>query len=135
MIDTAFSISSWMRRTCASTSIVFSAFSGSGVICARSDVPVRVYDIGAHARESLDDDVDAAARRLGHLPNHADRADAFQVLGGGLVGVVLLEDEQDQPVGAERAVDAFHRHRPVDGQRLQRLRKDHRVTERQDREL
>ncbi len=42
VIDTAFEISSWIRRMCASTSIVFSAFSGSGVICARSDVPDRV---------------------------------------------------------------------------------------------
>ena len=41
-IESAFSISSWMRRTCASTSIVRSPFSGSGVICARIDVPVRV---------------------------------------------------------------------------------------------
>ena len=42
-------------RSCART------FSGSGVICARIDVPVRVYDVGADAREAFDDDVDAAA--------------------------------------------------------------------------
>jgi hypothetical protein len=38
----ALSMSSWMRRTCASTSIVRSYFSGSGVICARMVVPLRV---------------------------------------------------------------------------------------------
>src|SRR5688572_5288236 len=37
-------------------------------------------DVGAHARQSLDDDVHATGRRLGHLPDDADRADALEVL-------------------------------------------------------
>ena len=40
--DSAFSMRSWTRRMCASTSIVRSTVSGIGVIWARIDVPVRV---------------------------------------------------------------------------------------------
>jgi hypothetical protein len=40
--DNAFSMSSWIRRMCASTSIVRSNVSGSDVIRARIEVPVRV---------------------------------------------------------------------------------------------
>ena len=40
--DSAFSIRSWTRRMCASTSIDRSAVSGIGVMRARIDVPVRV---------------------------------------------------------------------------------------------
>ena len=54
-----------------------------------------------------------------------------QVLRARIVGVVLLEQQQDQAVGAERAVDRLDRHRPVDGQWLQRQWKRHRAAKRQ----
>ncbi len=98
-------------------------------------IPRPREDIGAHARESLDDDVHAAGRRFRHLTDHADSPDSLEILGRGFVGVVLLEHEEDQAVGREGAVHAFERHRAIHGERLQRLREHHRVTERQDGKL
>ncbi len=92
-------------------------------------------DVGAHPRQSLDDDVDAAGRGLRHLTDDANGTDALEILSRGFVGVVVLEHEQNQTISGERAVHAFERHRPIHGERLQRLREKHRVTERQDGEL
>ena len=58
---------------------VRSTVSGSGVICARIDVPVRVTTSARTRAMPFDDDVDAAAD-LRHLPDDADRADLAQVL-------------------------------------------------------
>jgi hypothetical protein len=83
-------------------------------LCAQR-VAAACVDVHAHAGEAFGNDVDATVGRLGHLSDHANRADTLQVLGGGLVGVVFLEHQQNQPVGGERAVDAFKRHWPIDG--------------------
>ena len=92
-------------------------------------------DVRAHPREPLDDDVDAAVRRLGHLPDDTDRSNSPQILGRRLVGVVVLQDEEQEAVASERPVDAFHRYRAIHGQWQQRLWKDHRVPEWQHWEL
>ena len=47
-------------------------------------------DIGPGPCQALDDDVDAAGRRLGHLTDDANRADPPEVFRGGLVGIVFL---------------------------------------------
>ena len=98
-------MSSWIRRTWASTSIV------------RSNVLGQRRDLRAHRRAGARDDVGARRARapsmmmlmppprLRHLPDDADGADAAEVLGRRVVLVVLLQQQQDQAVGAERAVD------------------------------
>ena len=73
-------------------------------------MPVRVTRVRADARRSLDDDVDAAAR-LRHLPDDADRADAMHVVGPRVFRFGMLQEEQHQAIGAERAVDRFDRDR------------------------
>ena len=91
-------------------------------------------DVGADPREPFDDDVDAAAD-LGHLPDDADGADLPQVRRARVVLVVVLQQQEDQAVGGERAVDRLDRHRPVHRQRLQRQRKRDRAAKRQNRKF
>ena len=113
-----------MRSTC----------SGIGVITARIDSPVRLIDVGAHARETLDDDVDPG-RVARHLPDDADRADRAAGRRARVVDLALLQDEQQHAIAAERAVDRFDRHRAIDGERLHAQRKGDRAAQRQDREF
>ena len=89
------------------------------------------HHIGPHAGNPLDDDVDAAAR-LGHLADDGDGADPAHVLRRRIVRIVLLEQQEDQAIRAERAVHRFNRNRPVDGQRLQRQGKRDRAAERKN---
>ena len=55
--------------------------------------------------------------------------------GCGIVLVVDLQREKNQPVAAERAIDGVDRQRPVDRQRLERQRKDDSLSKREDRKL
>ena len=132
--DSAFSISSWMRRTCASTSIVRSYGSGSGVICARIDVPTRVTT-SARTRAIpsmmmlMPPCVLAICRTTATVPILRTSS------GVGIVGVVLLKQEQDQAIRAERAVDRLNRNGPVHRQRLQRQRKRDRAAKGKNREF
>ena len=48
---------------------------------------------------------------LGHLADDADGADLPQILRPRILAVVVLQDEQDQAVAPQRAVDGFNRHR------------------------
>ena len=91
-------------------------------------------DVGAGARDPLDDDVDAAAC-LRHLPDDADGADAMQVVRPRVFRLGVLQHEQHEAIGTERAVHAFDRHRTVDRQRLQRHGKRHGAAKRQNREF
>ena len=96
--DSAFSISSWMRRTCASTSIVRSTGSGSGVICARIEVPVRVTT-SARTRAMpsmmmlMPPPTLAICRMTPTVPI------AVQILRRRVVRVVVLQQQQHQAVG------------------------------------
>ena len=92
------------------------------------------HDIGARPGDPLDDDVDATAS-LCHLANDAHRPDAVHVVRLRIVVVVLLEHQEYQPVGGERAIDGLDRDRPIDCKRLQRERKRHRAAKRQDGKL
>ena len=113
-----------MRSTC----------SGSAWIIARIDSPVRVIDVGAHAREALDDDV--KPRRVArHLADDADRADPLHVVRARIVELVLLQHQQQHAIAAERAVHRFDRHRPVHRERLHAERKRDRAPERQHGKL
>ena len=62
----------------------------------------------------------------------ADRADRPHVFRARVVFVVLLQEQQDHAVRAERAIDRFDRDRPVDRKRLQRQRKRDRTSEGKD---
>ena len=55
--------------------------------------------------------------------------------GSGSSCLVVLQHEEQQAVAAERAVDRFDRHRPVDGERLQRQRKRDGPPQREDGEF
>jgi hypothetical protein len=88
----------------------------------------------AHARDPLDDDVDAGAD-LCHLADDADGSNLPQILGARVVDVVLLQEQQDEPIGPERAIDGLDGNRPIDRQWLQRQRERHRASERQDGKL
>ena len=129
--ESAFSISSWMRRMWASTSIVRSKVSGIGVICARMVVPVRVTSVARARAEPLDDDVDPA-RDLRHLADHADGADLKEIVRSGILVLVVLQHEEHQAIHTERAVDRLDRHRPIDGERLQRQRQRDRPPQREN---
>ena len=91
-------------------------------------------DVGADARDALDDDVDAAAG-LGHLADDADGADAAQVVRVRVVGLALLQQQEHEAVVAQRAVDRLDRDRPVDRQRLQCQRKRDGAAKREDGKL
>jgi hypothetical protein len=52
--------------------------------------------------------------------------------GPGIVFVVLLEEQQNQPISRQRPVDGFDGHRTVDRKRLQRQRKGDRTSEGKD---
>src|SRR5262249_44617699 len=91
--------------------------------------------LGPRARQSLDDDVDAAGGHLRHLPNRRDRADLVQVIRMRLVVVAVLERQKEQAVAGQRPIDRFDRHRPVDRERLKRQRKDDGASKRQEGKL
>ncbi len=80
-------------------------------------------EVGLRARQPLDDDVDAAARRLGHLADGADGADRAQIGGVRLVLVVGLQRQEQQSIAGERAVHRLDGHEAIDRERLDRQRK------------
>ena len=55
----------------------------------------------------------------------------FRSLGAGVVGVALLQHEQQHAVAAERPVHRLDRHRPIDRERLNAQRERHGASERQ----
>ena len=56
-------------------------------------------------------------------------------LGGLFDRRVTLGEDGDQPAAGHRLVDEAHRGLPRDGERHERIRKEHRVAERQDGQL
>ena len=88
------------------------------------------------AREPLDDQPQAAVGQLEHLVDVRRRADAVQIVLRRLLDRrVALREDRDQLAVGDRVVDeadgALARH----GQRHERIRKEHRVPKRQDRQL
>jgi hypothetical protein len=49
--------------------------------------------------------------------------------------VAVLQRQEEQAIAGERAVDRLDREGAVDRERLQRQRKDHRLAQRNDRQL
>ena len=88
----------------------------------------------ASTTEPLDDDVDPA-RDLGHLTDDADGADLEQIVGSGILVLVVLQDEEHQAIHTQRAVDRLDRHRAIDGERLQRQRQRDSPSQREDGEF
>ena len=126
----ARSTCSCRRRTYASTSTERSTCSGSAWITARIDSPVRlITSARTRARPSTMTWIPAGLRAIWRMmPTVPIRRTS---LGPGIVDLALLQDEQQHAIAAERAVDRFDRHRPVDGERLHAERKGDRAAERQ----
>ena len=80
---------------------------------------------GARARHAFDNDVDGL-RRPRHLADDADGAVLAHRVGLGVVLVIPLQEQEDETIAGERAVDGLDRHRPIHRQRLQRQRKQQR---------
>ena len=80
-------------------------------------------------RQSLDDDVNPAGRRLRHLADRRDGADGREVVGCRVVAVGGLQREEEEPVARQRTVYRLNGQRPRDRERLQRKRKDDGLSE------
>ena len=109
---------------------------GRGHARARSTAAVDTTSCEREPRQTLDDEAEAAVRQLEHLVDVRRRADRVQVgLHRLLDGRVTLGEDGDQLAVRDRVVDqadrAFARH----GERHERIRKEDRVSKRQDRQL
>ena len=103
-------------------------------MCARIDVPVRVTE-SSRTRASPSRMMLMPDAGLGHLADDGDGADLPQILRAGILALVVLQDEQDQTVAAQGAVDGLDRHAARHRQRLQRQRKRDGAPEREDGEF
>ena len=90
-----------------------------------------LQELRPRAHGAFDDDAHPA-RRLGHLADDRDRADAVQIVRRRLVGLVLLHQQQDHPIARERAVDRLDRHRPADTERRHGHRQHNGFAQRND---
>jgi hypothetical protein len=90
--------------------------------------------LDARPRHAFDDDVQSL-RAARHLAHHADRADVVHLLDVRFVFVAALEQQQDHAVPGQRRIHRLDRHRPVDGERLDRHGEGDRAPQRDDGEL
>ena len=128
-----------MFRSSASISRRSASSSASGAEAdARAQVRACVVGdlVERQAREPLDDQAQAAVGQLEHLVDVAGRADRVQIVLLRLLDRrVALREDANQLAAGDRLVDepdrALARHR----ERHERVRKQHRVAERQDRQL
>jgi hypothetical protein len=81
-----------------------------------NETAVALEKLRARTRDSFDQDPHAS-RRLRHLPDHGHGADAVQIVGGWLVAVAMLKQEQHHAIAGKRAIDRFDRNRPTDAER------------------
>ena len=102
--------------------------SGSGLMSAFSH-PFPVCRNSARARDSLDDDAHARLRHC-HLADHGNCSDPMQVVRAGLVGFVLLQEQQDHAVARQRAVHRLDRARAAHPEGCNRHREHDGVAER-----
>ena len=92
--------------------------------------------VDVHARQPLHDQPQAAVGQLEHLVDVRGGADGVEVLLARLLHRrVALREDGDQLAGADRLVDQAHRALARHGERHERIREEHRVAERQDRQL
>ena len=88
------------------------------------------------AREPLHDQAQAAVGQLEHLVDVRRRADGVQVgLARLLDRRIALREDRDQLPVRNRIVDEAHRALARDGERHERVRKEHRVAKRKNRQL
>ena len=87
-------------------------------------------------RESLDDDPEAAVRQLEHLVNVAGRPDRIEVVAQRLVFARLaLREDRNQAAARNRLVNQPHRALARHRERHERIGKQHRIAQRQHRQL
>ena len=79
---------------------------------------------------------DAAQRAVGnleHLLNHADRADALDVVGTGIFDLAIVQhDQTDRLAFAQRFFDELDARLLDDGERNDGVREEHRLLQRQN---
>ena len=89
-----------------------------------------------HARESLDNQPQAAVRQLEHLVDVRDRADAVEIVLAGLFRRRLaLREDADELVALDGRLDEPHGTLSGHRQRHEGVGEQNRVAERQDRQL
>ncbi len=94
------------------------------------------HAIEPHAREPLDDQPQAAVRQLEHLVDVGRDSDRIEIVLQRLLDRrFALGEHADHPAGGRRLVDQAHRRFARDRQRHERVRKQHRVPQRQDRQI
>ncbi len=98
------------------------------------DAAVVAQELRAGADHPLDQDAHASWR-LRHLPDDADGADPVQIVERWFLGFVLLQQQQDEPVAGERAIDRLDGDRTADAERRDGQRQDYRFAERYDRKF
>ena len=87
-------------------------------------------------RQPLDDQPQAAVRQLEHLVDVRRGADRIQIVLQRLLDRrVALGEDRDQLAVGDRVVDQADRALAGHGERHERIRKQHRVAKRQDRQL
>ncbi len=97
---------------------------------------VLARDVTSRARDAFDEHVEArSARRLRHLADDADSANWKEITRLRIVGLGLLQREEDHAVAAERSVDRLDRHGAIDGKRLNGQREEDGAAKRDDRKL
>ena len=85
--------------------------------------------------QPLDEDAQRPVGHLDHLVNDRDRADRVQVVPARRVGLGVAHGHQrEHPLARDDVVDQPDRALLADGERRHRLREDHRLLQRQDRQ-
>ncbi len=90
--------------------------------------------VEVHALEALHEDAQGAVGDLDQLVDDGDRSDAVDVVEARASIERPRRDQRDEPVAGDHVVDHANRPLLADRERRHRLREDHRVLERQDRQ-
>ena len=93
------------------------------------------WALEADPPDSLDEDPERPVGDLDHLVHDRGRPDLVEVVPAGWVRVLVLDrDEREQPLARGHVVDELDRALLADRERRDRLREDHGLLERQDRQ-
>ena len=124
------------RASISSRSSSRSGFVGPVHVAAQVRLGRRRTLVEVQARQALDDEAQAAVGQLEHLVDVRRRADGIEVLLLGLLdGRVALREDGDELAAGERVFDQADRALAGDRERHERMREQHRVPQRQDRQL
>src|SRR5205085_3622942 len=84
----------------------------------------------------LDEDAQRPVGDADHLVDHRGGPDLVEVVPARLVDIGISDrHEREQPLAVDRVLDQLHRSVLADRERGHRLREDHRLLQREDRQL